>query len=98
MLGKPVPDIAERIDMARQIDAVAQGARGFGASGDDGKVENGKRDHGRKLVCGVEATKAPIRQIRAAQDGVDRQALSGTKYDIFLNDTHCPPSTLASKE
>src|SRR5437899_2766624 len=98
MLGEPVPDIAEPIDMARQIDAVAQRGCRFGACGDDGKVENGKRNHGRKLVCGVEATKAPIEQIRTAQDGVDRQALSGTKYDIFLNDTNCPPSTLAQKE
>jgi hypothetical protein len=40
MLGEPIPDVAEPIDMARQIDAVAQGRSGFGACGDDGKVED----------------------------------------------------------
>ena len=45
MLGKPVADIAEPIDMARQIDAVAQRRGGLGCSGDDGKVEDGEREH-----------------------------------------------------
>ena len=40
MLGKPVADIAEPIDMARQVDAVAQRRSGFGTGRDDGKVEN----------------------------------------------------------
>ena len=40
VLGKPVADIAEAIDMARQIDAVAQRGGGSGACGDDGEVED----------------------------------------------------------
>ena len=40
VLGEPVPDIAEPIDMARQVDAVAQRGRGFGTGRDDGKVED----------------------------------------------------------
>ena len=32
--------------MARQIDAVAQRRGGLGAGGDDGKVEDGERNHG----------------------------------------------------
>ena len=44
MFGQPVADIAQAIDMARQIDAVAQRRGGFGACGDDREVEDGKRD------------------------------------------------------
>ena len=68
MLGQPVPDIAELIDMARQIDAVAQRRRGLGAGGDDGKVEDGERDHGAKLMRPARADKGPRRadQARAA--------------------------------
>ena len=40
VLGKPVADVTKRIDMARQIDAVAQRGGGFCACGDDGKVED----------------------------------------------------------
>ena len=40
MLGEPIADIAEPIDMARQVDAVAQRRGGFCACGDDGKVED----------------------------------------------------------
>jgi hypothetical protein len=42
MLGQPVADIAEFIDMARQIDAVAQRRGGPGAGGDDREGEDGK--------------------------------------------------------
>ena len=40
MLGEPVADIAEPIDMARQVDAVAQRRGRLGAGGDDGEVED----------------------------------------------------------
>jgi hypothetical protein len=40
VLGKPVADIAEPIDMARQIDAVLQRVGRTGACGDDGEVED----------------------------------------------------------
>jgi len=40
MLGQPVADIAEPIDMARQVDAVAKGCSRFGTCGDDGEVED----------------------------------------------------------
>ena len=40
MLGEPVADKAEPIDVARQVDAVAQRGGGFCAGGDDGKVED----------------------------------------------------------
>ncbi len=66
VLGEPVSDIAEAIDMARQVDAVAQRRSGFRACGDDGKVEDGKRNHRDKLVRGVSRTKAPMAQIRGA--------------------------------
>ena len=46
VFGQPVADIAQRIGVARQIDAVAQRRGGLGAGGDDGKVEDGKRNHG----------------------------------------------------
>ena len=46
MFGQPVADIAQRIGVARQIDAVAQRRGRFGAGGDDGEVEDGERDHG----------------------------------------------------
>ena len=69
MLGQPVADIAEPIDMARQIDAVAQRVGRAGAGGDDGEVEDGKRDHGAKLVRSAGATKARRAQIRPAPVG-----------------------------
>ena len=74
MLGEPVTDIAKPIDMSRQIDAVAQRRGGFGACGDDGEVENGKRDHGAKLVRQTAATKAPGVQIRPAHAGTQQPA------------------------
>ncbi len=40
VLGEPVADIAEAIDMARQIDAVLQRVGRTGACGDDGEVED----------------------------------------------------------
>ena len=40
MFGQPVADIAERVGMARQIDAVAQRRGRLGAGGDDGEVED----------------------------------------------------------
>ena len=69
MLGEPVADIAEPIDMARQIDAVAQRRGWLGAGGDDGEVEDGKRDHGAKLVRPTGATKSPAVQVRPANGG-----------------------------
>ncbi len=72
MLGEPVPDIAEPIDMAGQVDAVAQRRGRLGACGDDGKVENGKRNHGDKLVREAQATKAHVSQIWAASEGLGR--------------------------
>ena len=50
MFGQPVADIAQRIGMARQIDAVAQRRGGLGAGGDDGEIEDRERNHGDKLV------------------------------------------------
>ncbi len=47
MLGQPVADVAQRVRMARQIDAVAQRRGRAGARGDDGEVEDRERDHGR---------------------------------------------------
>ena len=46
VLGKPVTDIAQAIDMLRQVDAVAQRRSGPGARGDDGEIEDGERNHG----------------------------------------------------
>ncbi|MGY3424904.1 hypothetical protein ACVWZW_005379 [Bradyrhizobium sp. F1.13.4] len=40
MLGEPVADIAEPVDMARQVDAVAQRRGGHCACCDDGEVED----------------------------------------------------------
>ncbi len=40
MFGEPVAGIAEPIDVARQIDAVAQRRRRLGAGGDHGEVED----------------------------------------------------------
>ena len=67
MLGEPIADIAEPIDMARQIDAVAQRRGGFGAGGDDGEVEDGKRDHGDKLVRRVRGAQRPRRRRSGAR-------------------------------
>src|SRR5258706_3629783 len=66
MLGQPVADIAERVRVARQIDAVAQRCRGLGAGSDDGQVEDGERNHCPYLVHGIRPTKGPGAQIRRA--------------------------------
>ena len=67
MFGEPVADIAQPIHVARQIDAVAQRRGGLGARGDNGEVEDGKRDHRVKLVRRGETTKAPAAQIWPAK-------------------------------
>ena len=71
MFGQPVAGIAERIGVARQIDAVAQRRGGLGAGGDDGEVEDGERNHGAKLVRHFQADKGPCRadQARAGEPG-----------------------------
>ena len=45
MLGEPVADIAELVDMAGKVDALAQRRRRAGFRGDNGEVEDGERDH-----------------------------------------------------
>ena len=44
MFGQPVADIAERVGVARQIDAVAQRRGGLGAGGDDREVEDRREE------------------------------------------------------
>ena len=67
MLGKPIADIAERVGVARQIDAVAQRRSRLGAGGDDGEIEDGERNHGPNLVCPPGRTKGhPVQMRRAA--------------------------------
>jgi hypothetical protein len=79
--------------MARQIDGVAQCCGWFGAGGNDGEVEDGKRDHGANLVWLVEATKTPAAQIRPANEGPahTRPATeSGTRDREFPILPFCP--------
>ena len=45
MLGHPETPVAERFDMARQIERVAQRLAGIAALGDRRKIKNGKRNH-----------------------------------------------------
>ncbi len=81
MLGQPVADIAQRVGMARQIDAVAQRRGRPGAGGDDGEVEDRERNHGINLVRQIGPTKAPAAQIRrASASGDDNyfRSLGGT--------------------
>ena len=66
MFGQPVADIAERVGVARQVDAVAQRHGGPGARGDDGKVEDRERYHGANLVPWRGRTKGRPVQIRRA--------------------------------
>ena len=66
MFGEPVADVAERIRMARQIDAVAQRRGRSGARGDDGEVENREWNHGANLVRRAKPTKGPAAQVRHA--------------------------------
>src|SRR5215475_14069706 len=69
MLGEPVADIAEPVDMARQIDAVAQRGGRRRGGGDDGEVEDGERYHGPKLMHGSGPT----------MGAVGRAGLTGTR-------------------
>jgi hypothetical protein len=52
--------------VARQVDAVAQRHCGFGARGDDGKVEDRERYHGANLVPRSGRTKGRKPQVRRA--------------------------------
>src|SRR5258708_33603831 len=66
VLGQPVADVAERVRVARKVDAVAQRRGRLGAGGDDGKVEDREWNHGNKLMRYLRPTKAPAAQIRGA--------------------------------
>ena len=70
--------------MARQIDAVAQRRRRLGAGGDDGEIEDGKRDHGGNLMRAVGATKARAAQIRRAPAMPAYRWLRG-KWDEYID-------------
>ena len=57
MFGGPVPGIAEGIDMAAEIDAVAERLGGRGARSDERQVENGKVGHAGRLMAPGRPTK-----------------------------------------
>ena len=101
VLGKPVADIAEPIDMARQVDAVAQRRGRFGACGDDGEVEDGKRDHGAKLVRQMRGRQRPGRADQARAGGTsgmpDCDHEVGQIYDISTIISVCPPSMISRR-
>src|ERR1700710_2140119 len=83
MLRQPIADVAERVGVARQIDAVAQRRGGFCAGGDDRQVENGERKHGLKLVRDIRRTKGPIAQIRRASATMARsQAMQAVGWIV----------------
>ena len=69
MFGQPIAHVTQRIGFARQVDAVAQRRGGLGAGGDDGEVEDRKRNHDFNLVRHAGPTKAPAAQIRRAPIG-----------------------------
>ena len=87
VFGQPVADIAERVGMARQVDAVAQRRRRPGAGGDDGKVEDGERDHAANLVCRTGPTKGALMQIRRASAALP---LTGRRADQWDENRHLP--------
>ena len=45
VLGHPKPPVAERLDMARQVERITQRLPGAAAFDDRGKIENRERDH-----------------------------------------------------
>ena len=45
MLGHPIAPVAQRLDMAREVERVAQRLAGIAALDDRRQIENGKRDH-----------------------------------------------------
>src|ERR1700692_785898 len=85
MLGQPVADIAQRVGVARQVDAVAQRRRRLGAGGDDGEVEDGKRDHRSNLVCWTGRTKGAVAQTRRASAGRGSDSRPRAGGMIFRN-------------
>src|SRR6266404_5331000 len=88
MLGEPIADVAELIRVARQIDAVAQRRRGFGAGGDDGQVEDGERNHRPYLVHGIRPTKGFGTQIRRAGEA-ERRPSKRAKLGQDTGDNPC---------
>ena len=90
------PEIAETIDVACQIDAVAQRGGRPGAGRDDGKVEDGERNHRNKLVRDVWPTKGRNAQGRPAPSRPERDngyPICGTKQLKFTVSALCPPCT-----
>src|SRR4051812_4489163 len=94
MFGEPVADVAERIGMARQIDAVAQRRGRSGTRGDDGEVENREWNHGANLVRRAKQTKGAAAQIRHAP-AARVPAVSGSggwdKFSTAAVFVFCPP-------
>jgi hypothetical protein len=88
MLGQPVTDIAQRVGVARQIDAVAQRRGGFGTGGDDGEVEDRERNHGAKLVCDIGRTKGRLAQIRRASGSAEARGLKPARWDDIIVTSH----------
>jgi hypothetical protein len=50
MLGHPETPVAERLDMPREVERIAQRLTGMAAFGDRGKIENGEWDHGMTIA------------------------------------------------
>ena len=50
MLGHPVALVAKRLDMAGEVERIAQRLPGVAAFGDRGKIEDGERDHGMTIA------------------------------------------------
>src|SRR6266851_2391167 len=84
VLGQPVADIAQRIRMARQIDAVAQRRGGLGAGRDDGEVEDRERNHEINLVRQIGPTKGRGAQIRRASVSGADNYLPKVGWDIKI--------------
>jgi hypothetical protein len=86
MLGDPIARVAQRIGVAREIEAVVQGLRGRCGRGHRRKIEDGKRRHGHLVVAGDIRRAARFR----AQSGEVETSVPNPKFA-------CTPSAVRER-
>jgi hypothetical protein len=73
MLGHPETPVAERLDMPRQVERIAQRLTGIAAFNDWGKIENREWNHSMTIAPDAASEKPlPLVEIAAATNGASQ--------------------------
>src|ERR1700751_5746942 len=82
MLGHPETPVAERLDMPRQVERIAQRLTGIAAFNDRGKIENGEWDH--RITRAVNGWDVPRGREDCDRSGGKCEAAAGPAKHQFL--------------